>query len=165
MWIPSFLQDRQQRVVVNGSHSGWVHVDSGVPQGTVLGPLLFLLFIIDLPRNITSPVRLFADDCILYRTVEKPEDAEKLQQDLDTLRRWEKTWQMEFTADKCFVMKVDHSFNTSMIHLQIKAWQHNSPRNYQPYVLGRGYHERPEVESTCQQDHCVCKPKSGLPTP
>ena len=112
-WISSFLQQRQQRVVVNGSHSDWVHVDSGVPQGTVLGPLLFLLFINDLPRNITSSVRLFADDCILYRTVESPEDAKKLQQDLDTLRRWEKTWQMEFNADKCFVMKIDHSQNTS----------------------------------------------------
>ena len=85
-------------IVVDGSHSEWVHVDSGDTQGTVLRPLLFLLFINDLPCNITSSVRLFADDCILYRTVEKLDDSEKLQQDLDTLCKWEKTWQMEFNT-------------------------------------------------------------------
>ena len=74
-WISSFLQERKQRVVIGGDNSQWVHVESGVPQGTVLGPLLFLLFINDLPNNIKSSVRLFADDCVLYTTVENSEDA------------------------------------------------------------------------------------------
>jgi hypothetical protein len=62
-WISNFLTERKQRVVVDGDHSQWVPVRSGVPQGTVLGPLLFLAYINDLPNNIRSEVRLFADDC------------------------------------------------------------------------------------------------------
>ena len=65
-WISSFLHERKQRVVIGGDNSQWVHVESGIPQGTVLGPLLFLLFINDLPNNIKSSVRLFADGWVLY---------------------------------------------------------------------------------------------------
>lgn len=65
-WIQSFLVDRTQRVVVDGEASDWVHVESGVPQGTVLGPVLFLAFINDLPRSVQSRVCLFADDCVIY---------------------------------------------------------------------------------------------------
>ena len=64
-WISSFLQDRLQRVVVGGEHSEWSRVVSGVPQGTVLGPLLFLLNINDLPENLSSTCSLFADDCVV----------------------------------------------------------------------------------------------------
>ena len=108
-WISSFLQERKQRVVVGGDHSQWVHVESGVPQGTVLGPMLFILFINDLPNNIKSPVRLFADDCVLYNTIESQKDADQLQHDLDSLRNWEQQWQMEFNAAKCFVMRISHA--------------------------------------------------------
>ena len=66
-WISKFLTSREQRVVVSGEHSPWTHVEYGVPLGTVLGPLLFLIYINDLPNNIHSTVRLFADDCVLYR--------------------------------------------------------------------------------------------------
>ena len=70
-WISNFLMRRKQRVVIGGDSSDWVHVQSGVPQGTVLGPLLFLIYINDIADQITSTVRLFADDCVLYRTVSK----------------------------------------------------------------------------------------------
>ena len=94
---------------MSGDHSEWVPVRSGVPQGTVLGPLLFLLFINDLPENLSSQVRLFADDCVVYREIVNDYDAEMLQKDLDTLSNWEKTWQIRFNADKCFVLKITHA--------------------------------------------------------
>ena len=69
-WIQSWLTQRTQTVVVDGISSPPVHVLSGVPQGTVLGPLMFLLYINDIATGISSPLRLFADDCLLYRTLE-----------------------------------------------------------------------------------------------
>ena len=66
-WIDSFLCDRQQRVMVNGVKSDWAPVLSGVPQGTVLGPLLFSLYINDITEDVDSELRLFADDCVCYR--------------------------------------------------------------------------------------------------
>ena len=108
-WISSFLKSRKQRVVVGGEHSQWVKVESGVPQGTVLGPLLFLLYINDLPENLNSTVRLFADDCVLYNTISTPQDAAILQRDLETLSTWEQIWQMSFNPEKCFVLRIPAS--------------------------------------------------------
>lgn len=68
-WLRDFLSDRWQRVVVNGTFSDWSNVSSGVPQGTVLGPVLFYLYINDLPTGISSEVRLFADDTFLFRQI------------------------------------------------------------------------------------------------
>ena len=79
---------------------------SGVPQGLVLGPVLFLIFINDLPENIRSSVRLFADDCVLYRNIESPTDCQFLQDDLDRLAQWEADWQMKFNVAKCHSMRV-----------------------------------------------------------
>ena len=107
MWISHFLADRHQCVVLNGESSAQAPVSSGVPQGTVLGPLLFLAFINHLPEKVThSSTRLFADDCILYRKITTPEDATLLQQDLNSLQDWEKTWMMEFHLDKCQLLRV-----------------------------------------------------------
>ena len=86
--IDSFLCGRQQRVVVNGPKSNWVPVLSGVPQGTVLGPLLFSLYINDTTEDIDSELRLFADDCVCYREIKKSEDMVKLQADIDLLWHW-----------------------------------------------------------------------------
>ena len=105
-WISSFLQDRHQRVVVGGEHSQWVKVQSGVPQGTVLGPLLFLIYINDLPDDISATVRLFADDCVLYSNIKSHQDATRLQDDLDKLSTWENKWQMQFNPQKCFVLRI-----------------------------------------------------------
>ena len=89
-WIQAFLSNRSQQVVVDGSRSRAADVLSGVPQGTVLGPLLFLLFINDLPSvvDLGTTVRLFADDCLIYRVINTIQDQIQLQADLDALSRW-----------------------------------------------------------------------------
>jgi hypothetical protein len=104
-WMRSFLTLRTQSVTIEGEKSSPARVASGVPQGTVLGPMLFLLYINDLPDNIMSRVRLFADDCVLYREIHDPSDAVKLQEDLNTLQQWELTWLMEFNPAKCNVVR------------------------------------------------------------
>ena len=103
-WVTSFLAGRSQRVIVDGATSDPVPVVSGVPQGTVLGPLLFLLFINDLPNNLQSQTRLFADDCVVYRQVKNLAECQVLQEDLDKLARWESLWGMEFHPQKCSVL-------------------------------------------------------------
>jgi len=101
-WIQAFLTNRHQKVVVNQESSTSLAVTSGVPQGTVLGPALFLVFINDLPDCATSSsVRLFADDAIMYRTIRSPHDCALLQKDLDALEKWEASWKMEFNPSKC----------------------------------------------------------------
>ena len=105
-WITSFLTHRTQQVIVDGATSEKAPVLSGVPQGTVLGPLLFLLFINDLPASVNSKTRLFADDCIIYRKINSIKDCQQLQHDLQRLAEWEATWGMAFHPDKCNVLRV-----------------------------------------------------------
>ena len=102
LWILNFLKQRKQRVVVDGIQSDLVTVDSGVPQGTVLGPILFLLHINDLPSVISSKVRLFADDCLVYREIKNRQDQIALQKDLNLLENWG----MRFNAAKCNIMRM-----------------------------------------------------------
>ena len=103
-WISAFLSNRTQRVGVNGEFSPFSSVDSGVPQGTVLGPLLFLCYINDLPACVKSQTRLFADDCLLYRSIKSENDYTILQRDLSALESWAETWKMHFNPKKCYVM-------------------------------------------------------------
>lgn len=98
-WIKSFLKDRKQRVTLNGTFTEWVDVISGVPQGSVLGPILFLIFINDICDNIESEINLFADDTKIYNF-----DSDALQKDLKSLLDWAHKWGMEFNNDKCKVM-------------------------------------------------------------
>jgi hypothetical protein len=108
-WIHSFLTGRSQCVVVDGEASPWVPVTSGVPQGSVLGPILFLIYINDISSNISSNIRLFADDTIIYRTINDETDSKALQTDLNTLADWSRVWQMEFHPGKCNVIHFTRS--------------------------------------------------------
>ena len=106
-WISDFLHSRTQSVLVDGQESKESPVTSGVPQGSVLGPLLFLIFINDLPDCISSSsVRLYADDSVVYRHISSPDDSTRLQKDLDALQEWEVKWLMQFNATKCQVLQV-----------------------------------------------------------
>jgi len=105
-WIESWLLQRQQRVLLNGVTSKWSLVKSGVPQGSVLGPLLFVIFVNDIDRNIVSRLLKFADDVKLFKSVDRIEDYDVIKDDLNTLCNWSDTWQMKFNAEKCKVMHI-----------------------------------------------------------
>ena len=95
-----YLFNRKQRVVLNGSHSDYSDIISGVPQGSVLGPLLFLIYINDLEKNIKSNIKFFADDTMLFSVVKDPiMSADDLNHDLDTIYLWAHQWKMEFNPD------------------------------------------------------------------
>lgn len=111
-WITNYLSDRTQTVVVNGKSSEKANVISGVPQGTVLGPLLFLVYINDLPELVKCKIRLFADDALIYRVIDSINDAISLQEDLNQLMNWEHEWSMEFNPDKCKVLRITNKRNT-----------------------------------------------------
>ena len=99
--------------IIMETEADWSPVTSSVPQGTVLGLPLFLAFINDLPSGISSKIRLSADDCLLYRTINNSEDASLLQQDLDRLHQWTIKWQMQFNTNKCHSMKFSMHRNTT----------------------------------------------------
>ena len=106
-WIRVWLSDRKQRVVLNGEASEWADVLSGVPQGSVLGPTLFLIFINDIDRavEVTSSVLLkFADDTKVGRVVENEGQREELQNTIDRLVEWSTEWQMLFNSSKCHIL-------------------------------------------------------------
>lgn len=110
-WIKSFLCDRQMWVALDGVTSSTTSVDSGVPQGTVLGPLLFLVFINDLPCQVSpgTTIRLFADDCLVYRKIHNLQDQDVLQRDLNALEKWSQTWGMRFNPSKCTILRSHRS--------------------------------------------------------
>ena len=112
-WIKDFLDNRSQSVLLNGSNSDSIPVSSGVPQGSVLGPILFLAYINDLPDQVKSRVRLFADDTAMYLALDKQGDSEILQKDLESLEKWEKLWDMSFNPSKCQVIHVTRSKSPS----------------------------------------------------
>ena len=109
--IESWLTERSQTVVTNGACSTPTKVKSRVPQGTVLGPLMFLLYINDIGDQIDGHMGLFADDSALYGVVGSIQDAQSLQRDLDNLNDWAHKWQMSFNADKCSILRIYRCHN------------------------------------------------------
>lgn len=109
-WLRHFLTCRKQRVVVRGTCSEWAPVVSGTPQGTILGPILFVSYINDIADCVSSNIKLYADDTKIYRELRNPtSDIQTLQSDLDSLGHWANTWQLHFNEEKCEAMRITHS--------------------------------------------------------
>jgi hypothetical protein len=103
-WIQNFLTNRRQRVALRGTLSTELPVSSGVPQGSVLGPTLFLIYINDLPQSVTCNVSLYADDTLIYSEVNSIRDAQLFQENINALQEWSVRWKMPFNTDKCEVI-------------------------------------------------------------
>ena len=96
-----FLSNRKQRVVLNGQNSSWANVHAGVPQGSILGPLIFLIYISDLSDNLTSNAKLFADDTSLFSVVHDVNtSAKELNDDLKKVNDWAFQWKVSFNPDR-----------------------------------------------------------------
>ena len=108
-------------MVVDNATSDTAMVTSGVSQGTVLGPTLFLIYINDIADDITSNIRLFADDCVLYRTINNPKDNTALQEDLSKLEQWSNIWQMDFNVKKCAIMQCSTSARKQQFDYKMKG--------------------------------------------
>ena len=111
-WTVNHLSKRQQTVIVNGEESSPITVTSGVPQGSVYGPVLFLVFINDLPDVITNPVKMFADDTKIYRRVDTQADCQSLQDDINGMQGWSGESQMRFHPLKCKVLRIGNEHPT-----------------------------------------------------
>ena len=112
-WIGDFLSSHTQTPVVSGIPTSYVEVTSGVPQGSVLGLMLFLLYIYDINNAIAFQIKLFAVDCVLYRNVRSQNDQVILQYDLDTISSWAEGWLMELNVNKCSLLSITLKFNSS----------------------------------------------------
>lgn len=133
-WIKDFLLNRKQKVTINGCTSKWENVTSGIPQGSVLGPVLFIIYINDLPDVIQNLSKIFADDTKMYSKINNRTDSTKLQDDLDNLIIWSEKWQMAFNVDKC---KVIH-------------YGQNNPQN--PYTMMKDGERTKLTEDTEEKD-------------
>ena len=115
-WINGFLSNRRQTVKVNGVASKQEVVRSGIPQGSVLGPLLFVIYINDLPEHVISQMYLFADDTKLMKKVRTRNDSVLLQNDMDGMQNWSNTWLLNFHPDKCHVLTLGKLHNIKHAH-------------------------------------------------
>ena len=135
-WVAAFIDSRTQRVVIRGTASKAFDVTSGVPQGSVLGPILFLIFINDLPLEVISPMSLFADDSKVFTRIvsdkkvnnkndnDNPNGNEALQRDLNNIQAWALRWKMEFNVDKCKIMHLgsenpEHTYTMGGVNLAV----------------------------------------------
>ena len=139
-WIKSFLSDRTQTTVVRGCQSEVCSVTSGVPQGSVLRSLPFLIYKNDLPDNISSQIRLFADDCIIYLGLSSSKSPELLQSDLDSLSSWAEKWQMHFNCGKCYSMYLTRN-KSPVVTTYFLNSQGLERTDAHPYLEGR-LHDR-----------------------
>jgi ribonucleases P/MRP protein subunit RPP40 len=132
LWVKNWLTGRRQKVGINQSYSEWEDVISGVPQGSVLGPLLFLIYINDLDIGINSKLVKFADDTKLGRGVSTDQEVEALKMDLQKMFEWSQDWQMLFNTDKCKVIHMGRN-NKEVVY---KMGSHEIGKSVQEKDLG-----------------------------
>ena len=123
-WIEDWLSNRRQRVGINGCYSDWRLVTSGVPQGSVLGPQLFTIYIDDLEEGAECRVTKFADDTKMSGKANCVEGVKRLQRDLDRLSEWARTWQMEYDVSKCEVIHFGRNNSRRDYYLKGEKLQH-----------------------------------------
>ena len=116
-WTEAFLTGRRHRVSLSGELSNWTDVTSGIPQGSVLGPILFVIFLNDMPNVVKNCCKLFADDAKLYRPVLSEADTQSLQSDINILMEWSSTWQLPFNEMKCKRMHLGRGNNSRPYHM------------------------------------------------
>ena len=110
-WMSDFLQDRQMSTVIRGTASGNREVTSGVPQGSVLAPIMFLIYVNDLGEDISdsSYINMFADDAKIQRRIINENSCKELQEDINKIKAWSEKWKMKFNVDKCHVVRFGKS--------------------------------------------------------
>ena len=125
-WLREWLHGRKQRVCINGHFSSWTDVTSSVPQGSVMGPVLFLIFINDIDSNLLCAISKFADDTKLSNMVNSNKDRDLLQSDLQHLVEWSTKWQMPFNDTKCSVIHLggnNQKFDYFMGSHRLPRWR------------------------------------------
>ncbi len=105
-WIKNWLSNRKHRVVKNGTASDWASVTSGVPQGFVLGPVLFIIYINDIDVGLNNFISKFADDTKIGHSIVDERDRLNLQEDLRNITLWSEKWEMPFNVNKCHILHV-----------------------------------------------------------
>lgn len=120
-WVACFFKERRQRVVIGEATSEWAHVLRSVPQGSVLGPLLFLIYINDMSDLLKHFCKLFADDSQLVATIKDLLACELLQEDRDALMEWSIKWEMSFNFEKCKIIKFGNTNGSSLKQIAFKS--------------------------------------------
>ena len=123
-WIKSFLIGRKQCVHIDDEYSSWENVKSGIPQGSVLGPILFVIFINDMPNVVDSMCQLFADDAKIFRALKSRNDIFALQEDLNRLNAWSKKWQLAFNVGKCKSLHIGSKNTHHKYHMNGEKLDH-----------------------------------------
>ena len=165
-WFSSYLSNRRQCVILSGTKSEWAPMHAGVPQGSILGPLLFLIFINDIVKDISSSIRLFADYTSLYIIVENPQTAARLLNlDLDIISNWALDWLVDFHARKTMPLLLStklvpllHFTTLHEQHSYIRIYKLQTPWDYflQHMFLDRAYFKNNRISMD------KVKPPSGF---
>ena len=117
--VESFLNERRRRVVVNGKSSEWTDVTSGIPQGSVLGQILFVIYINDMPDGLSSEIFLFGDGTKIFKEIKQKRDCDLLQNDLIFMELWTDIWLLRFHPQKCHAMTMENQPGG----IQFTRWQ------------------------------------------